>query len=137
MQSFWSILWTPYLLGSTNLPCIINFEAWLLYDDVRVLVARDRAYAPPEGYTTCDKFICWLDFIEAFNSYIRDVLHHFRNASTQLHTNGYAILNYVYMVLLEYLYRPPTLEDIHYFFIVKWQMESAIAFWSHIGLAEC
>lgn len=84
-------------------------------DDVHLPGPNGRLHAPSEGFTAFDRYAC----TPPFNQYIRKVLSFFGIAPSQLHQNGYALLNSLFIVFMEHLFRPPTPIEIKYLFNVK------------------
>ena len=91
----------------------------LSLDDVLLLGLNDRPHNPPEGYTAFNRHACAAGMLPPFNEYIREVLSFLRIAPSQLHPNGYASVNSLFIVFMEYLHRPPILIEIRYLFNFK------------------
>ena len=91
----------------------------LLLADVLLPEPSDRPHAPPDGFTAFNKHSCIAGMLPPFNQYIREVLAFFKISPSQLHPNGYALLNSLFVVLMEHLFRPPTPIEIIYLFNVK------------------
>ena len=91
----------------------------LSLDDVLLPGPSDRPHNPPEGYTAFNRHVCAAGKLPPFNEYIREVLSFLGIAPSQLHPNGYASVNSLFIVFMEYLHRPPAPTEIRYLFNFK------------------
>ena len=91
----------------------------LSLDDVLLPGPNDRPHNPPEGYTAFNRHACAAGTLPPFNEYIREVLSFLRIAPSQLHPNGYALINSLFIAFMECLHRPPLPIEIRYLFNFK------------------
>lgn len=80
---------------------------------------EDKACNPPEGYTACNRFTCVAETLPPFNQFTRKVLLSLRIAPSQLHLNRYALLSSLFIIFMDHLFRPPTVEEIIYLLKIK------------------
>lgn len=86
---------------------------------VRLPGPKDRARNPPKRFTACNRFMSWTGTMPSFNQFISDVLFYLRIAPSQLHPDGYALLNSLYIIFLEHLFRSPIVDGIRYLFNIR------------------
>ena len=96
----------------------------LSLDDVMLPGPDDSPHNPPEGYTAFNRHACAAGTLPPFNDYIREVLAYLDIAPSQLHPNGYASLNGLFIAFMEHLYRPPRPTEIRYLFNFKSRTDS-------------
>lgn len=94
------------------------------FADVLVPSRHDRPHLPPVGYTTCNKFMCWMGSVPPFNLFLRDILQYIDMAPSQLHPNGHAFLYGTYLLFMAVFSRPPTPGDIRYIYMFKRRKDS-------------
>ena len=88
-------------------------------DDVLLPSASDRPHNPPEGYTAFYRHACAAGSLPPFNQYIREMLSFLGIAPSQLHPNGHALLNSVFVIFMDCLFRPPRPNEIRHIFNFK------------------
>lgn len=88
-------------------------------DDILLPGPNDRPHAPPDGFTAFNRHACTAGTLPPFNQYIREVLSFFEITPSQLHPNGYSLLNSLFIVFMEHLFWPPIPIEIRYLFNVK------------------
>ena len=88
-------------------------------DDVLLPSASDRPHNPPEGYTAFYRHACAAGSLPPFNQYIREMLSYLGIAPSQLHPNGHALLNSVFVIFMDCLFRPPRPNEIRHIFNFK------------------
>ena len=88
-------------------------------DDVLLPGASDRPHNPPEGYTAFYRHACAAGSLPPFNQYIREMLSYLGIAPSQLHPIGHALLNSVFVIFMDCLFRPPRPNEIRHIFNFK------------------
>ena len=88
-------------------------------DDVLLPGVDDRPHSPPEGYTAFYRHACVAGTLPPFNQYIREMLSFIGIAPSQLHPNGHALLNSVFVLFMDHLFRPPRPTEIRHIFNFK------------------
>ena len=88
-------------------------------DDVLLPSANDRPHNPPEGYTAIYRHAYAVGSLPPFNQYIREMLSYLGSAPSQLHPNGHALLNSVFVIFMDCLFRPPRPNEISHIFNFK------------------
>ena len=96
----------------------------LLRQDCILPNINDRPHLPPAGYTACIKFMCWAGSVPPFNTFLREVLLAFGIAPIQLHPNGHAFIYGAYVLFMQVLSRPPTVNDISFIYRRKHRADS-------------
>ena len=91
----------------------------LSLDDVLLPGVEDRPHNPPEGYTAFYRHACAAGTLPPFNQYIREMLSFIGIAPGQLHPNGHALLNSVFILFMDCLFRPPKPAEIRHIFNFK------------------
>lgn len=91
----------------------------LSLDDALLPGPNDRPHNPSEGYTAFNRHACAAGTLPPFNEYIREVLSFLRISPSQLHPNGYASINSLFIAFMECLHRPPLPIEIRYLFNFK------------------
>lgn len=67
-------------IGETVLHQLCSIHG-ILFDDVLVPSGQDQPHPSPTGYTTCNKFMCWVGSVPPFNSFLHEVLRYIGIAS--------------------------------------------------------